>query len=82
MDLSAGRTWGQVVSVTSDGFARCKKPLGQKIMKYTTVKISEIAKHPTKRMDAQYWLARVNNLKLKKIKKRKKLQASSSKLQA
>ena len=27
MDLSAGRTWGQVVSVTSDGFARCKKPL-------------------------------------------------------
>jgi len=40
-------------------------------MKYTTVKISEILKHPTKRMDAKYW-----------IKKRKKLQASSSKLQA
>jgi len=40
-------------------------------MKYTTVKISEIAKHPTMRLDAKYW-----------IKKRKKLQASSSKLQA
>jgi len=48
-------------------------------MKYTTVKISEILKHPTKRMDAQYWLARVNNLKLKKEKKKK---ATSSKLQA
>jgi len=35
-------------------------------MKYTTVKISEILKHPTKRMDAKYWI--------KKIKKRKKLQ--------
>jgi len=25
-------------------------------MKYTTVKISEILKHPTKRMDARYWI--------------------------
>jgi hypothetical protein len=49
-------------------------------MKYTTVKISEILQHPTKRMDAQYWLARVNNLKLKKKKKIKK--APSHKLQA
>jgi len=42
-------------------------------MKYTTVKISEILKHPTKRMDAKYW-----------IKKRKsyKLQAPSTKRQA
>jgi len=38
-------------------------------MKYTTVKISEILKHPTKRMDAGYW-----------IKKKKK--AASHKLQA
>jgi hypothetical protein len=38
-------------------------------MKYTTVKISEILKHPTKRMDAKYW-----------IKKKKK--AASHKLQA
>jgi len=38
-------------------------------MKYTTVKISEILKHPTKRMDAKYW-----------IKKKKK--AASRKLQA
>jgi len=44
-------------------------------MKYTTVKISEILKHPTMRMDAKYWIK-------KKIKKRKKLQAASSKLQA
>jgi hypothetical protein len=43
--------------------------LGQEIMKYTTVKISEILKHPTKRMDAGYW-----------IKKKKK--AASLKLQA
>jgi len=41
-------------------------------MKYTTVKISEILKHPTKRMDAKYWIK----------KKLKKLQASSCKLQA
>jgi hypothetical protein len=51
-------------------------------MKYTTVKISEIRQHPTMRLDAQYWLARVNNLKLKKKKKIKKLQASSCKPQA
>jgi len=44
-------------------------------MKYTTVKISEILKHPTMRLDAGYWIK-------KKSKKRKKLQATSSKLQA
>jgi len=43
-------------------------------MKYTTVKISEILKHPTKRMDAGYWI--------KKNQKKKKLQATSSKPQA
>ena len=37
-------------------------------MKYTTVKISEIRKHPTMRLDAGYW-----------IKKKKK--AASRKLQ-
>jgi len=44
-------------------------------MKYTTVKISEILKHPTKRMDAKYWIK-------KKLKKEKslKLQATSCKL--
>ena len=46
--------------------------LGQKvIMKYTTVKISEILKHPTKRMDAKYWI--------KKNKKSCKPQAPSNK---
>jgi len=50
-------------------------------MKYTTVKISEIRQHPTMRLDAQYWLARVNNLKLKKKKKiKKKKQQASNKL--
>ena len=44
-------------------------------MKYTTVKISEIAKHPTMRMDAKYWIK-------KKSKKEKscKPQAPSCKL--
>jgi hypothetical protein len=41
-------------------------------MKYTTVKISEIRKHPTMRLDARYWIK-----KKKKIKK-----AASLKLQA
>jgi len=41
-------------------------------MRYTTVKISEILKHPTMRLDARYWIK-----KKKKIKK-----ASSLKLQA
>ena len=36
-------------------------------MKYTTVKISEILKHPTKRMDAKYWIKK----KLKKEKSSK-----------
>jgi hypothetical protein len=43
-------------------------------MKYTTVKISEILKHPTKRMDAKYWIK-------KKLRGRKN-RAASSKLQA
>jgi len=42
-------------------------------MKYTTVKISEILKHPTKRMDAKYWIKK----KLKKAASHK-LQATSS----
>ena len=50
--------------------------LDQEIMKYTTVKISEILKHPTKRMDAKYWIKK----KLKKNKKSLKPQASSYKL--
>ncbi len=29
-------------------------------MKYTTVKLSEIANHPTMRMDAQYWIRKKN----------------------
>ena len=57
---------GQVVSLVYIS----NQPLGQKeIMKYTTVKISEIRKHPTMRLDAGYW-----------IKKKKK--AASRKLQA
>ena len=43
-------------------------------MKYTTVKISEILQHPTKRMDAKYWIK-----KKKKIKKSQ--QQASNKLQ-
>ena len=39
-------------------------------MKYTTVKISEILKHPTKRMDAKYWI--------KKKEKSYKPQAASA----
>ena len=46
--------------------------LGQKgIMKYTTVKISEIRKHPTMRLDPGYWIKRKN-------KKSRKPQAPSS----
>jgi len=44
-------------------------------MKYTIVKISEIAKHPTMRMDAKYWIKK----KSKKARSRK-LQAPSCKL--
>jgi len=47
--------------------------LGQEIMKYTTVKISEILKHPTMRLDAKYWIKK----KIKKAASRK-LQATSS----
>jgi len=43
-------------------------------MKYTTVKISEIAAHPTMRLDPGYWLK-------KKKKIRAKRQAASYKLQ-
>ena len=42
-------------------------------MKYTTVKISEIAAHPTRRLDAGYWL---------KKKKKIRAQAASGKQQA
>jgi len=49
-----------------------KFQFGQEIMKYTVVKISEIAKHPTMRMDAKYWIKK----KLKKATSRK-LQAAS-----
>jgi len=41
-------------------------------MKYTTVKISEIAAHPTRRLDAGYWLK-------KKKRSGPKPQAASSK---
>jgi hypothetical protein len=44
-------------------------------MKYTTVKISEIAAHPTMRLDPGYWLK-------KKKKIRAKRQATSHKRQA
>jgi len=37
-------------------------------MKYTIVKISEIAKHPTMRMDAKYWIKK----KLKKAPSHKR----------
>ena len=47
--------------------------LDQEIMKYTTVKISEILKHPTMRLDAKYWIKK----KIKKAASRK-LQATSS----
>tara|TARA_R100001509_G_scaffold153114_1_gene113794 strand:- start:408 stop:596 length:189 start_codon:yes stop_codon:yes gene_type:complete len=47
---------------------------GKNIMKYTTVKISEIAAHPTMRLDPGYWL--------KKKKIRAKQQAASGKRQA
>ena len=42
-------------------------------MKYTTVKISEIAAHPTMRLDPGYWIK-------KKKKIRPKRQAASDKL--
>jgi len=48
------------------------------IMKYTTVKISEIRKHPTLRLDPKYWIKRKN----KKRPAAGKHQASSTKLQA
>ena len=44
-------------------------------MKYTTVKISEIAAHPTMRLDPDYWIK-------KKKKIRAKPQAASRKPQA
>jgi hypothetical protein len=42
-------------------------------MKYTIVKISEIAKHPTMRLDAKYWIKK----KSKKARPRRKPQAAS-----
>jgi len=48
-------------------------------MRYTTVKISEILKHPTKRIDAKYWIKK----KLKKATSHKRAGGpTSSKLQA
>jgi hypothetical protein len=38
-------------------------------MKVTTIKLSDIAKHPTKRMDAAYWLKEAEKKKNKKNKK-------------
>jgi len=53
-------------------------------MKYTTVKISEILKHPTMRLDAGYWIKKNGEWQKdgKKLKKKKscKPQAPSSKL--
>ena len=63
---------GSGVKLVGESFVilRISPELGQKeIMKYTIVKISEIRKHPTMRLDAGYW-----------IKKKKK--AASHKLQA
>ena len=45
---------------------------GKDIMKYTTVKISEIAAHPTMRLDPGYWL---NKKKLRPKRKRARAQA-------
>ena len=42
-------------------------------MKYTTVKISEIAAHPTMRLDPGYWL---NKKKLRPKRKRARAQAA------
>ena len=44
-------------------------------MKYTTVKISEIAAHPTLRLDPGYWL---NKKKLRPKRKRARAQATSA----
>ena len=44
-------------------------------MKYTTVKISEILQHPTKRMDAGYWIK-------KKLKKEKSCKPQAPSLTA
>ena len=50
-------------------------------MKYTTVKISEIMNHPTKRMDAKYWIRKKNvqsNIK-RKIQREKDRSKRSNK---
>ena len=46
-------------------------------MKYTTVKISEIAAHPTMRLDPGYWL---NKKKLRPKRKRARAQAAKKDL--
>ena len=49
-------------------------------MKYTTVKISEIMNHPTKRMVAQYWIRKKNvqsNTKRKVQRKKDRSKHSS-----
>ena len=35
-------------------------------MKYTTVKISEIAAHPTMRMDPDYWIKKKKKIRAKR----------------
>ena len=72
------RISGQVISDIMRAITVVKS-LAKKIMKYTTVKISEILKHPTMRMDAKYWIKK----KLKKAPSHKRAGGpTSSKLQA
>ena len=50
-------------------------------MKYTIVKISEIMNHPTKRMDAKYWIRKKNvqNNTKKQIQRKEDRSKRSSK---
>ena len=57
---------------TSSGPSRKQQIERISLMKYTTVKISEIAAHPTMRLDPDYWIK-------KKKKIRAKPQAASTK---
>ena len=38
-------------------------------MKYTIVKMSEIAKHPTMRMDAKYWIKKKSKKNISKYRR-------------
>ena len=42
------------------------------LMKWTTVKLSEIKEHPTMRLDAQYWIQKALLKKKKKELEKKK----------